>query len=85
MSKKWLWLAVGVMIVGASSAGWVVAQEERMMPYLPQKYSEPYTPTLAEWHALKLMAQLNTGSRYLSGPLVVEWCVVANPLQHPEE
>ncbi len=84
MGKKWLWPTV-VAVALVFVIGWVVAQEERPVPYLPQKYSESYAPTLAEWHAIKLMAQLNTGSRYLSGPLVVEWCVVANPLQHPEE
>ncbi len=84
MSNKWIWLTV-VTVALLIMVGWVVAQEKQLLPYLPQKYSESYTPTLAEWHALKLMAQLNTGSRYLSGPFIVEWCVVANPLKHPEE
>ncbi len=39
MGNKWLWpIVVAAALVFV--IGWVVAQEERLVPYLPQKYSE---------------------------------------------
>ena len=60
MSKKWLWMAIGAVAVVCFVAGLVVAQEGRKYPYLPEEYSELYTPTLAEWRALQLTAHWNS-------------------------
>ena len=59
MSKKWLWLTIAVVTAGAFTAGWVLAQEDRRFPYLPEKYELAYVPTLAEWRALWFTAYQN--------------------------
>ena len=60
MSKRWLYLTILAVVVGAFTAGWVLAQEGRKYPYLAAEYSTPYTPTLAEWRALQLTAHWNS-------------------------
>ena len=58
MSKRWLWLTI-VAVAVAFAAGWGVAQEARVFPYLPAEYSEEYTPTLAEWREVEFNAFWN--------------------------
>ncbi len=55
MNRKWLWLVIVAVAVGGFVAGVVVAQEEDWdwdYWYLPEYYSESYTPTLVEWKEL---------------------------------
>lgn len=45
-------------------------REARQYPYLPQEYSEPYTPTLAEWETVRLNATGPTGG--VTDKLIIE-------------
>ncbi len=76
MSKKWLWLTIGVVVV-AFVAGMVVAQEEEELDldYLPEYYLESHTPTLAEWREVQFNA-LEDGELYLTDRLVQTSCVL---------
>ena len=59
MNRKWLWLVIVAVAVAGFVAGVVVAQEEDWdwdIWYLPDYYSESYTPTLAEWTELEFNA-----------------------------
>ena len=59
MNRKWLWLVIVAVAVGGFVVGVVVAQEEDWdwdLWYLPEYYSESYTPTLAEWTELEFNA-----------------------------
>ena len=58
MSKRWLLLIIVAVAVVGFGAG-VVAKEGLKYPYLPEKYSDHYVPTLAEWKELKLVAYKN--------------------------
>ena len=79
MSKKWLWLTIGVVAVGGFVAGVVVAQEARKYPYLPEKYSEAYTPTLAEWRGIVLCSICNSSSYLTDRLLRCSMVAVAKP------
>ncbi len=74
MSKKWLWLTIGVVAVGGFVAGMVVAQEEDY-DFLPAYYSESHTPTLVAWREVQFNA-LEDGEVYLTDRLGQTSCVL---------
>ena len=73
MTKKWLWLTIGAVAAVGFVAGLVVAQEPPLYPYLPEKYSLAYVPTLAEWSVLHLTARQNNEA-YLTSRLIKKSC-----------
>lgn len=59
MRSRWVSLVVVVAVGIGFGVGWALATENRLYPYLPDRYSEAYTPSLAEWTALRFMAGAN--------------------------
>ena len=64
MTNRWLWLIiVGVAGVGFAAGLAVPNKTQQSLPseyspgvehsYLPDRYSQPYIPTLAEWRAVE--------------------------------
>jgi len=57
MNRKWLWLVIIAVAVGGFVVGVVVAQEDDgYFWFLPERYSESYTPTLGEWRVVQFNA-----------------------------
>ena len=78
MNRKWLWLVIVAVAVGGFVVGVVVAQEDDWdIWYLPEKYSEPYTPTLLEWKELDFNAQ-SAHEAWLSDRLQRTYCTLCS-------
>ena len=78
MNRKWLWLVIVAVAVGGFVVGVVVAQEDDWdIWYLPESYSESYTPTLLEWKELDFNAA-NAHEAWLSDRLQRTYCTLCS-------
>ncbi|MCK4323381.1 MAG: hypothetical protein KAW89_02545 [Armatimonadetes bacterium] len=78
MNRQWLWLVIVAVAVGGFVVGVVVAQEDDWdIWYLPESYSEPYTPTLLEWKELDFNAR-SAHEAWLSDRLQRTYCTVSS-------